>query len=196
MKRPTSAPPIFDLPLSKIVVSLGPAVLGGGQTFSLTMKTSPLRAIATALTCLAAAHFAAAMNENDSVVTAVFSRSFNKYERPTRADGSDQPLTYVVAKGGIQPGMYPDESMDDVKFAGIVRVLGKYLAKRSYFPAKDAKKADLMLVVHWGKTKPFDSGMYQNNCAPIAHASVATSERISIRSNRRCNAVEPLFSLP
>jgi hypothetical protein len=49
--------------------------------------------------------------------------------------------------------------MDDVKFAGIVRVLGKYLAKQSYYPAKDAKKADLMLVVHWGKTMPFGDGL-------------------------------------
>ena len=102
------------------------------------------------------------MNEKDSVVTAVFSRSFNKYERPTRADGSDQPLTYVIAKGGAEPGMFPDQSLDEVRFAGIVRVLGKYLAGRAYFPAKDAKKADLMLVVHWGKTKPFADGTSQN----------------------------------
>jgi hypothetical protein len=54
--------------------------------------------------------------------------------------------------------MYADDSMDDVKFAGIVRVLGKYLAKQSYYPAKDAKKADLMLVVHWGKTMPSSDG--------------------------------------
>jgi hypothetical protein len=38
-------------------------------------------------------------------------------------------------------------------------VLGKYLAKQSYYPAKDAKKADLMLVVHWGKTVPFSDGL-------------------------------------
>jgi hypothetical protein len=58
--------------------------------------------------------------------------------------------------------MEADESMDDVKFADIVRVLGKYLAKQSYYPAKDGKKADLMLVVHWGKTIPFNDGFHQN----------------------------------
>jgi len=100
-----------------------------------------------------------AAGEDDSVVTAVFSRSFNNYERPARPDGSDQPLTYVVAKGGVEAGMDADDSMDDVKFAGVVRVLGKYLAKQAYFPAKDGKKADLMLVVHWGKTKPFSDGL-------------------------------------
>lgn len=120
------------------------------------MKTYPLRQIAAALFCFGVVNFAAAVDSTDSVVTAVFSRSFNNYQRPTRPDGSDKILTYVIAKGGAEPGTYPDQSMDDVRFDGIVRVLGKFLAKQAYFPAKDGKKADLMLVVHWGKTKPFD----------------------------------------
>lgn len=121
-----------------------------------------MRKIAAALFSLALTNFVMAAGENDSVVTAVFSRSFNKYERPARPDGSNQPLTYVVAKGGAEPGMNADDSMDDVKFAGVVRVLGKYLAKQAYFPAKDGKKADLMLVVHWGKTTPFSDGLNQS----------------------------------
>ena len=125
------------------------------------MKTYPLRKLAAALFCFGVANFTMAVDNTDSVVTAVFSRSFNDYERPTRTDGSDQPLTYVVAKGGQAAGANADDSIDDVKFAGIVRVLGKYLAKQAFFPAKDGKKADLMLVVHWGKTVPSD-GMNQN----------------------------------
>src|SRR5215216_3644433 len=122
------------------------------------MKTSPLRLMTAALCCFGISNVATAAKDSESVVTAVFSRSFNKYERPVRPDGSDQPLTYVVAKGGAEPGMYGDDSMDDVKFAGIVRILGKYLAKQAYYPAKDGKKADLMLVVHWGKTIPGNDG--------------------------------------
>jgi hypothetical protein len=118
--------------------------------------------MAAALFCFGVANFAIAVDGTESVVTAVFSRSFNNYQRPARPDGSSQPLTYVIAKGGAQPGMNADESMDDVKFAGVVRVLGKYLAKQAYFPAKDAKKADLMLVVHWGKTIPGNDGLSRN----------------------------------
>lgn len=93
------------------------------------MKTTPVRAMAAALFCFGITSFATAAKDNDSVVTAVFSRSFNQWERPTRADGRDQPMTYVVAKGGPTAGTSGDESMDDVKFAGVVRILGKYLAK-------------------------------------------------------------------
>jgi hypothetical protein len=118
--------------------------------------------MAAALLCLGISNVATAEKDTESVVTAVFSRSFNKYERPVRPDGADLPLTYVVAKGGAEAGMNGDDSMDDVKFAGIVRILGKYLAKQSYYPAKDGKKADLMLVVHWGKTIPGNDGTSRN----------------------------------
>lgn len=124
------------------------------------MKTYPLRKMAAALFCFGIANFAIAGDKTDSVVTAVFSRSFNNYERPTRPDGSNQPLTYVVSKGGVAPGTNADDSMNDVKFAGVVRVLGKYLAKQAYYPAKDGKKADLMLVVHWGKTVPASDDLH------------------------------------
>ena len=118
--------------------------------------------IAAGLIFLGGANFASALGDRDSVVTAVFSRSFNNYVRPVQADGSPEIQTYVVAKGGYAPGQDKDPSIDDVKFPGIVRVLGKYLAKQGYFPAKNAKKADLMLVVHWGKTVPAGDATQRN----------------------------------
>jgi len=125
------------------------------------MKTPSFRIIAAAFFCVGVANLAMALGDTDSVVTAVFSRSFNNYQRPVRADGSPGIQTYVVAKGSYAPGVGADASIDDVKFAGIVRILGNYLAKQGYFPAKDAKKADLMLVIHWGKTIPFDDSVHQ-----------------------------------
>ncbi|HVU23202.1 MAG TPA: hypothetical protein VHE13_03685 [Opitutus sp.] len=124
------------------------------------MKFPSLATLGAAVACLGAANLA--LGDRDSVVTAVFSRSFNNYERPVQADGSPLPLTYVMAKGGCAPGSDKDASIDDVKFAGIVRVVGKYLAKQGYYPAKNGSKADLMLVIHWGKTVPFNNGVQRN----------------------------------
>ncbi|HUG12325.1 MAG TPA: hypothetical protein VMM36_15005 [Opitutaceae bacterium] len=126
------------------------------------MKTPSLRTIAAALLCVGISNVATAIGDTDSVVTAVFSRSFNGYERPAGPDGSPALQTYVVSQGGYVPGLGADPSIDNVKFAGIVRILGKYLANHGYFPAKDAKKADIMLVIHWGKTIPFDRAGHQN----------------------------------
>jgi len=122
------------------------------------MKAAFSASMAAVVAGLAFASPPAASAARDSVVTAVFSRSFNHYERPVRQDGSPEAQTYVVAEGGYAPGADKDASIDDVKFAGIVRILGKYLAKQGYYPAKDAKKADLMLLVHWGKSIPFNHG--------------------------------------
>ncbi|HVU23200.1 MAG TPA: hypothetical protein VHE13_03675 [Opitutus sp.] len=126
------------------------------------MKTRSLLAIAAALFCLGLVNSALAVDAADSVVTAVFSRSFNDYERRVRADGSPEVQTYIVARGGYAPGTAADASIDDVKFAGIVRILGKHLAKQGYYPAKHAGKADLVLVVHWGKTVPFNDAVQRN----------------------------------
>jgi hypothetical protein len=108
--------------------------------------------MAVALMCSFVACVATAQPKRDSVVTAVYSRSAAKYERPVRADGSPAIQTYVISNGGSEPGEDKDPSIDKVGFAGIVRVLGIYLAKQSYYPAKNGQKADLLLVIHWGKT--------------------------------------------
>lgn len=116
------------------------------------MKIKTFLMFAAALISIGVANLARAAHDKDSLVTAVFSRSFKDYQRPVEADGSPKILTYNIAKGGYAPGLGKDASIDNVKFEGIVRVLGKYLAKQGYFPAKDGRKADVMMVVHWGKT--------------------------------------------
>ncbi len=116
------------------------------------MKIKTFVIVAAALISIAVANLARAAHNKDSLVTAVFSRSFKDYNRPVASDGSPKILTYNIAKGGYAPGLGKDASVDNVKFEGIVRVLGQYLAKQAYFPAKDGRKADVMMVVHWGKT--------------------------------------------
>ncbi|HWA85978.1 MAG TPA: hypothetical protein VG710_07140 [Opitutus sp.] len=126
------------------------------------MTTSCFPKIAVGLACIGLTHLAVASDKMDSVVTAVFSRSFNHYERPVQADGTPVRQSYVIAKGGFAPGEDKDPSIDEVKFPGIVRLLAGYLADQGYVPAKNPKKADLMLVVHWGKTIPFSDGVQRN----------------------------------
>jgi hypothetical protein len=95
------------------------------------------------------------------VITAVFSRVHDTYTRQKNADGSYKHETYIVAKGGYIPGLDQDASIDPVPFSGIMRTMAPYLAKQNYLPARDGKKADLMLVVYWGTTKVFDTVQYR-----------------------------------
>jgi hypothetical protein len=117
------------------------------------MKTIRLR-ITVAVMCSLAVCCVSAQPKRDSVVTAIFSRSASKYERRTRPDGSPAMQTYVISNGGADSIEGKDPSIEKIGFSGIVRVLGPALAKRAYYPAKNAAKADLLLVLHWGKTRP------------------------------------------
>ncbi len=125
------------------------------------MKTK-LHAAITAGLASALCWVSSARAADDSLVTAVFSNVKNGYVRAKLPDGSFKRETYVIAKGGFTPGRGVDHSIDDVRFAGIVRLLAPFLARRNYYPAQDGKTADLMLVVYWGETIPFSDGTYQN----------------------------------
>jgi hypothetical protein len=124
------------------------------------MKTRFLLLFATAASLIAAPLFAS--RSDDMLVTAVFSRVHNGYEREKAADGAFKRETYLVANGGYDAGVAKDASIDDVQFAGIVRVMAPYLAKQNYVPAPRDKSADLMLVIYWGKTVPFEDARSGN----------------------------------
>jgi hypothetical protein len=63
---------------------------------------------------------------------------------------------------GVCAGREPGPSIDSVPFPTIAGVVAQQLAARNYFLAKDAKSADLLLVIQWGSTVPFDDGSYRN----------------------------------
>lgn len=104
----------------------------------------------------------AAVAAEDSLITSVYSNVSNGYARAKLPDGSFKRETYAISNGGYSPGLTHDESIDAVKFPTIAGVVAQHLARQNYFLAQDAKSADLLLVVSWGKTVPFDDGQNRN----------------------------------
>jgi hypothetical protein len=90
------------------------------------------------------------------IPTAVFSQTFNGYARTKLADGSCKPETFALGDAGRRSGRARDDSIDRYSFAELVRVLGPYLARQNYVSAPSPEKTDLMIVVHWGTTIPYD----------------------------------------
>ncbi len=62
--------------------------------------------------------------------------------------------SYVFAQGQHYEGVRRDYSIEQMNFRQIAEYLAPGLARASFFPTKDLKAADLLLVVHWGTTKP------------------------------------------
>jgi len=94
----------------------------------------------------------------DSLVTAVFSNVSNGYARTKMPDGTFKRETYAISSGGYASGLARDHSIDDVKFPAIAGLVAQHLARQNYFLAKDSKSADLLLVISWGTTIPFNDG--------------------------------------
>lgn len=69
-----------------------------------------------------------------------------------------RPESYVFMEGTFVPGQTIDRSIDRMPFRRVAEFLAPELARQQFFPAPDAKIADLLIVVHWGTTTPRTSG--------------------------------------
>jgi hypothetical protein len=104
---------------------------------------------------------AGAMGSDD--ITAVSSKVHNGYKRTLLADGSFKTETYGFAVGGVVSRRAAalestselsasDSTIDGVSFASISRIIQGPLAARRYVPTDDPKRANLLIVVFWGRT--------------------------------------------
>jgi hypothetical protein len=96
-------------------------------------------------------------------ITAVSAKVFNGYSRVRLADGSFRPEHYGFAIGGLVPcseaGLEDsetvftrDDTIDDMAFAPIGRLVQGALAAQKFLPTPDRNAADLVIAVFWGRT--------------------------------------------
>lgn len=95
-----------------------------------------------------------------SLVTSVHSKLAPGYQRPKNKDGTFKRQYYAVSNGGHIPGTAVDSTIEKLQFSQLNGVLSQALAKQNYFLARDAKSADILLVVHWGRTVPLQDAGY------------------------------------
>ncbi len=127
-----------------------------------------------------------AQASNERIVTAVFSHTYNGYKRPKEADGSPKREYYALANGSFMPGASVDASIDKIKFPQVAGLTAQFLALRNYRIATDAKQADFLLVITWGKTLPFNDASYRANTANFFNT--ANEARTAANSLRAAQA--------
>jgi len=113
--------------------------------------------------CFSLLTSSAAFAGEDAIVTAVYSKASNGYERQKTPDGAFKREYYALTKGVYVPGIGRDRSIDGVKYPQIAKIVAQFLALQNYYLAHDAKSADLLLTITWGKTVPFNDIMYETN---------------------------------
>lgn len=117
---------------------------------------------------LLAAPFAGA--SEGSLVTAVFSRVSNGYQREKLPDGTFKREYYALTNGHYYPGLGKNRSIDAVKFPQVAKLTAQFLALQNYYLAENAKTADLLLEISWGTTLPFNDSVMKANAASFYSA--------------------------
>ena len=102
---------------------------------------------------LSASPFANA-EEGIQGVTAVASKVCDDYVRTRRPDNTFMPELFVFGEGGHFGGAIHDDTIDNLKFIDVARVVAPALASDAYLPGKDPSKTKLLIMVYWGLTIP------------------------------------------
>lgn len=131
--------------------------------------------------------------DEDAVLTSVYSKTGNGYQRKRGPDGQWQREYYALSNGGPADGTVKDNEQDKIQFVALARVLAEHLARQGYFPATDPKKVDLLIVVNWGRTTPFNDSTYKSGAAGVMSAMNEFSNltQSSAMTNVAVNATSP-----
>jgi hypothetical protein len=111
-----------------------------------------------------------AFASNENIVTAVFSGTYNGYQRQKATDGSFKTEYYALANGIFSAGLSADASIDKVKFPQVAGLVAQFLALRNYRLAPDSKQVDFVLIISWGKTIPSSDAVSSANMSVTASA--------------------------
>ncbi len=107
---------------------------------------------------------------SNQLYTTVYSMAYGGYHRDRQNDGTFKPETYAFGKGRFGNGSVRDPSIDGLPFAELVRTLAPFLARQSYVPTPAPDQTDLLIVVHWGTTLPYDHSLYREGLNQLSTA--------------------------
>jgi len=86
---------------------------------------------------------------------AVSSTVSGDYVRAKLSDGSFKSETYSFGDGGRLAGPLRDNSIDQLTFMDVAKVVARPLARRNYVPvaSKNPEDTKLLIMVYWGTTR-------------------------------------------
>ncbi len=83
---------------------------------------------------------------------AVFSETFNGYQRTRLPDESFKPETYAFGEGGAWTANETDGPANQLTFARVSQAAARALARAAYVPTPGPEQTDLLILVFWGRT--------------------------------------------
>ena len=96
--------------------------------------------------------------DDKPIPVSIYSRVSPNYERELEQDGTYKQEFYAIGYGGRVDGTVWDTTQEKENFPEIAGIVAEELAKQNYHFSPDKNTADLLIVLHWGTTAPFNSG--------------------------------------
>jgi len=91
--------------------------------------------------------------------TVAFSESSPIYKRKLLPTGRYEPETYAFGEGQCMDKSGKDDSLNHLAFREMATILAEALQGADYVPTPGPEQTQLLIVVHWGRTSPFDGGL-------------------------------------
>jgi hypothetical protein len=151
------------------------------------LSRNSLLLAAAMLACAAAGR---AADDENAILTAVFAKTAKDYHRDRDESGKWRREYYTLVNGGAADGTAIDSAQARVPFVAVATVLAQHLARQGFFPATDPANVDLLIVVNWGKTRPFEDKVYKEGVENITLSMNSLTLKSQAADRARANAAQ------
>lgn len=158
------------------------------------LKTSPMPRLPMILAVCCGTMLICPRIARADVSEAVSSSVSDSYARSKLSDGSFKAETYSFGEGGHLAGPTRDDSIDELAFIDVARVIAGPLARSNYVPAADRnpENTKLLIMVYWGTTNgattvTSSAGIQKLQAAQGAQTTVQQPPEMSFIAHCSCD---------
>lgn len=105
------------------------------------------------------------------------------YQRQRLPNGQWEQETYAIGFGNMLDPTGRDESLTTLSRQEMVEVIANALYRENYVSGTDKDNTDLLIVLNWGKTVPYDDGLSQISIDGMTSAMNAINQANSDIAN-------------
>ena len=124
--------------------------------------------IVLTVVCLLASRLTA--ETSSTLPVSYYSRAAPDYHRKSGPDGRPLPEYYAISYGGRVDGTVWDQTQSREDFPKIAGIVAEQLARQNYHFAPDAKAANLLITIHWGRTNPAGNEAFNQRIGELGTA--------------------------
>ena len=119
--------------------------------------------------------------DDKPIPVSIYSKVAHDYERELENGGTYKREYYAIGYGGRVDGTVWDKTQEKEDFPEIAGLIAQELAKQNYHFSPDKDQADLMIVLHWGRTDPFSGGNLSDSVTDAGEAIRALNDAQAVQ---------------